>query len=170
MNARASKFTRVMKICAFWTKAANCLQSPFLLLIRLYWGWQFFQTGLGKLGQVPQVIQFFQSLQIPLPGLNAWIVIIVELVGGLMLMLGLAGRLAAAALAFDMVIAYVTADRDALLAMFSNSDAFVQATPFPFLLITLTVLAFGVGKFSADYLIGKYFSAKARQGGSVPPA
>ena len=160
MNARAGKSDRAMKIYAFWTKAANCLQSPFLLLIRLYWGWQFFETGFGKLHHVSHVIQFFQSLQIPLPGLNAWIVSIVEAVGGLMFLLGLAGRLAAAALAFDMVVAYVTADRDALSAIFSNPDNFVQATPFPFLLVTLTVLAFGSGMFSADRLIGRYFLRK----------
>ena len=161
MNARAGKPDRAMKICAFWTKAANRLRSPFLLLIRLYWGWQFFQSGFGKLHQISHVIEFFQSLHIPLPALNAWIVAIVEAVGGLMFLLGLAGRLAAAALAFDMVIAYVTADRDALLAIFSNSDSFVQATPFPFLLVTLTVLAFGSGMFSADHLIGRYFSRRA---------
>jgi hypothetical protein len=30
-------------------RAAACLQSPLLLAIRLYWGWQFFLTGKGKL-------------------------------------------------------------------------------------------------------------------------
>ena len=26
----------------------DTLRSPFLLAVRLYWGWQFIQTGLGK--------------------------------------------------------------------------------------------------------------------------
>lgn len=163
MIASANKFDRAMKMSASWRRVASWLQSPFLLLIRLYWGWQMFQTGLGKLGNIPHVIEFFQSLQIPLPGLNAWIVAIVEAVGGLMLLLGLGARAAAFALAFDMVIAYVTADRDAFVSIFSDSDKFVQATPFPFLLVSLTVLAFGAGRFSADYLIGKYFSEKANR-------
>jgi len=29
--------------------AFDYLQSPFLLLVRLYWGWQLIQSGWGKL-------------------------------------------------------------------------------------------------------------------------
>jgi putative oxidoreductase len=90
-----------------------------------------------------------------MPEANAWIVAIMECFGGLLLIAGLGSRLVAFALAFDMVIAYVTADSDALKSIFSDSDKFVQAAPFPFLLMTLTVLAFGAGVFSLDWLIGQ---------------
>jgi putative oxidoreductase len=140
---------------------ASRLQSPFLLTIRLYWGWQFFQTGWGKLQNIPHVTEFFQSLHIPMPEANAWIVAIVECFGGLLLMAGLGSRLVAFALAFDMIIAYITADSEALKSIFSDSDKFVQAAPFPFLLMTLTVLAFGAGVFSLDWLVGKIFLKKA---------
>jgi putative oxidoreductase len=146
--------------CGF-NRAASCLQSPFLLAIRLYWGWQFFQTGWGKLHNIPHVTEFFQSLHIPMPGANAWIVAIMECFGGLLLMAGLGSRLVAFALAFDMIIAYITADSEALKSIFTDSDKFVQAAPFPFLLMTLTVLAFGAGIFSLDWLIGKNLSKKA---------
>ncbi len=152
------------KICVFqkcycgFNRVAGCLQSPFLLAIRLYWGWQFFQTGWGKLHNIPHVTEFFQSLHIPMPGANAWIVAIMECFGGLILMAGLGSRLVAFALAFDMIIAYITADSVALKSIFTDSDKFVQAAPFPFLLMTLTVLAFGAGIFSLDWLIAKKFS------------
>ena len=90
-----------------------------------------------------------------MPEANAWIVAIMECFGGLLLIAGLGSRLVALALAFDMVIAYVTADSDALKSIFSDSDKFVQAAPFPFLLMTLIVLAFGAGAFSIDWLIGQ---------------
>jgi putative oxidoreductase len=140
--------------------AANFLQCPFLLAIRLYWGWQFFQTGWGKLQNIQHVTQFFQSLNIPLPAANAWLVSIVECFGGLLLMAGLGSRLVAFALAFDMVIAYATADSDALKSIFSDSDKFVQAAPFPFLMMTLIVLAFGPGKISLDWLIARKCCSK----------
>lgn len=35
------------------------LQSPFLLIIRLYWGWQFFLTGKGKLMNLDKTASFF---------------------------------------------------------------------------------------------------------------
>jgi len=142
---------------------ASRLQSPFLLAIRLYWGWQFFETGKGKLENIPHVVQFFQSLHIPMPEANAWIVAIMECFGGLLLMAGLGSRLVAFALAFDMVIAYITADSEAFKSIFSDSDKFVKADPFPFLLMTLTVLAFGAGAFSLDWLVKKHSSKKDTQ-------
>jgi len=152
MTSKIGLFIRVHDL---WVKAANLLQAPFLLAIRLYWGWQFFQTGEGKLQNISHVVQFFQILNIPAPEANAWLVAIVECFGGLLLMVGLGSRLVAFALAFDMVIAYITADSDAWHSVFSDSDKFVQATPFPFLFMTLTVLAFGAGTFSLDWLIRK---------------
>ena len=143
-----------------WVKGAGCLQSPFLLAIRLYWGWQFFQTGMGKLENIGHVTQFFQSLNIPLPGANAWLVAIMECFGGLLLMVGAGSRLVAFALAFDMVIAYLTADSDAVKSIFSDSDKFVQAAPFPFLFMTLVVLVFGAGVFSVDWVLRKILSRK----------
>lgn len=146
---------KLEKCYRLFVKAANFLQSPFLLAIRFYWGWQFFETGKGKLENISHVVHFFQSLNIPMPEANAWLVAIVECFGGLLLMAGLGSRLVAFVLAFDMVIAYVTADSDALKSIFTDSDKFVQAAPFPFLLMTLIVLAFGAGVLSLDWLIGK---------------
>lgn len=147
-------------IYALWVRAVSWLQSPFLLAIRLYWGWQFFQTGMGKLENIGHVTQFFQSLNIPLPGANAWLVAIMECFGGLLLMVGAGSRLVAFALAFDMVIAYITADSDAVKSIFSDSDKFVQAAPFPFLFMTLVVLAFGAGVFSVDWVLRKILFRK----------
>ena len=43
------------------TRVAAGLQPIFLLVIRLYWGWQFFQTGWGKLMDIPKVTAFFRK-------------------------------------------------------------------------------------------------------------
>ncbi|HVU09102.1 MAG TPA: DoxX family protein [Verrucomicrobiae bacterium] len=160
METQTNKLETAVKIYRAGTIVASWLQSPFLLVIRLYWGWQFFQTGWGKLGNIQHVTEFFTSLNIPFPAATAWLVAIMECFGGILLMLGLGSRLVAFALAFDMVIAYITADSDALKSVFSDSDKFVQAAPFPFLMMTLVVLAFGPGVFSCDWLIGKIFRKK----------
>lgn len=39
--------------------AVDQLQSPFLLAVRLYWGWQLIQSGWGKLHNLPKVTDFF---------------------------------------------------------------------------------------------------------------
>jgi putative oxidoreductase len=67
-------------------------------------------------------------------------------------MIGLGSRLIALPLVIDMIVAYMTADREALLSMISNPDKFIAAAPFSFLLASLTILVFGAGTFSADAL------------------
>jgi putative oxidoreductase len=134
-------------------RIASSLQSPFLLAVRLYWGWQFMQTGWGKLSDIGKVIQFFTSLGIPAPALNAYFVSTLELVGGLLLILGLASRLIAVPMVINMLVAYITADREALFSVFSNPDKFTGATPYTFLFACLLVLIFGPGLFSLDALL-----------------
>jgi len=134
-------------------KAAECLQSPLLLVLRLSWGWQFFLTGKGKLMNLERTADFFQSLHIPLPHLNAWVVGLSECVGGLLLLSGLATRLVGALLAFDMVVAYLTADIDKVKHIFEEPDKFLSADPFLFMLASVILVAFGPGMFSVDRLI-----------------
>ena len=48
-----------------------------------------------------------------------------------------------------------SADKEALAAIFSDTDKFTGATPFLFLLACVIVFAFGPGKLSLDALFGK---------------
>jgi putative oxidoreductase len=131
----------------------NSLQALFLLAVRLYWGWQICQTGWGKMHRLPGVVQFFASLGIPAPALSAYFVTGLEFFGGILLALGLGSRLIALLLAGDMIVAYITADREALLSIFSDPGKFYNADPYTFLFAALMVLIFGPGKFALDYLI-----------------
>ena len=134
----------------------NFLQSPFLLFVRLYWGWQFTQTGWGKLQDISKPIDFFTQLGIPFPAFNAWFVSLLEVGGGILLILGLASRLISIPLVIDMLVAYIAADREALKSIFSDPDKFMAAAPFNFLFASLIILAFGPGVISLDYLIARY--------------
>src|ERR1700756_167749 len=133
--------------------ASSSLASPFLLAVRLYWGWQFMQTGWGKLTDIGKVIHFFTDLAMPAPVLNAYFVSALEFGGGLLLLLGLGSRLIALPLVIDMVVAYITADREALVSIISDPDKFTAAAPFTFLVASLVVLIFGAGWFSLDALV-----------------
>ena len=141
-------------------KAGSLLRSPLLLLCRLYWGWLFFLAGLGKLGNIAGFTPFLESMGIPLPVFNAYLVGIVEMFGGLCLILGLGSRLAALLLAFTMFMAYYLADTASLKALFHDPALFVSAAPFQFLLASLMVLAFGPGRFSLDYILEKWVFKK----------
>jgi putative oxidoreductase len=139
------------------------LQSPFLLLVRLYWGWQFIQTGWGKINNIARVTGFFTDLGIPFPALNAHFIAGLEFVGGILLVLGLASRPIAVPLTISMLVAYVTADREALFAVIAEPDRFYAAAPYTFLFASLIVLIFGPGQFAVDAWI-----ARNRQSGVSP--
>jgi putative oxidoreductase len=54
-----------------------------------------------------------------------------------------------------MIVAYVTADRDALLSIFSSPDKFTAAAPYTFLIASLIVLIFGAGRVSVDAVLAE---------------
>jgi putative oxidoreductase len=137
----------------FLTRIANSLRSPFLLAVRLYWGWQLMQSGWGKLHNLAGVTEFFTSLGLPAPHFTAIAISNLELFGGALLALGLGSRLIGLALTGNMFVAYVTADRGALLSIFSDPGKFYNADPFTFLFASLLVLLFGPGYFSIDRII-----------------
>jgi putative oxidoreductase len=51
----------------------NSLQSSFLLALRVYFFWQLFMTGQGHLAHIGKVADFFVTLGIPFPTLNAYL-------------------------------------------------------------------------------------------------
>jgi len=142
-----------------YVKVVSVLQPLVLLAFRLTWGWQFFTTGKGKLLHHQDIVEFFTSLGIPLPDINAWFIGGLECVGGILLMLGLASRLIALPLSVSMIVAYlsVAEDRAKVFGIFKDPDPFLQADPFFFLLTSVMVLAFGPGPISIDYFLGRMF-------------
>jgi putative oxidoreductase len=134
-------------------RASSSLQDPFLLAVRLYWGWQFMQTGWGKLSDIGKVVKFFTELGIPASALNAYFVSALEFGGGLLFIVGLGSRLIALPLVIDMLVAYIAADREALFSIISNPDKFTGAAPYTFLVASLIVLIFGPGRISADAVL-----------------
>lgn len=142
-------------LLATFDRLAAHLQAPLLLVLRLYWGWSFAQTGLGKLMHLDRTAEFFGSLGLPAPKLNAIMAGSTECFGGVLLALGLFARPVSVPLTFTMLVAYATADREAVQAIFSDTDKFTGAAPFLFLLVSLLVLAFGPGALSVDHWLAR---------------
>src|ERR1700755_1032759 len=129
------------------------LQSPFLLFVRLYWGWQLAQSGWGKLHHLSNVTEFFTSLNLPAPAFTALAISSLEFFGGIALAIGIFSRLNAFVLTINMLMAYITADREALFSIFSDPDKFYHADPYTFLIASILILLFGPGKFAIDALL-----------------
>jgi len=162
--------TSVLRAYDLWLKVLEHLPSPVLLAIRLAWGAGFFFAGKGKLENLEARTITFANLGIPFPKANLILASTTEMVGGLLLVLGLGGRLVTVPLIFTMLVAFATAERGSFGQAWAdkNPDAIVSAAPFPFLIAALVVLAFGPGKLSVDHLIGK--TVRGFLGGSQPDA
>ena len=120
-----------------------------LLSLRIVVGITFLVHGLDKLTDLPGAEQLFASFSIPAPGLMTPFVGVTETVGGLLLIAGLATRLAGAALAGDMVVALVTAHDD--LKFFAAE----HGIELELLLVgaSLALVLAGAGRFSLDEVL-----------------
>jgi putative oxidoreductase len=154
-------FVRLRRLYQSFFGAIDYLRSPFLLAVRLYWGWQLIQSGWGKLHNLDKVTDYFTSLGLPMPAQMAAIISCVELFGGIFLAIGLLSRLTALVLTVNLISAYVIGDREALFSIFSDPDKFYAAAPYTFLIASLIILIFGPGKLCLDTVLEHWFASPA---------
>ena len=129
------------------------LKGVALLLGRLSVGLVFLSTGWGKVHNVEKVTEFFTSLHIPAPGLNAVVVGWSELLCGAALVIGLLTRLATIPLVVSMIVAILTAKRGDIHGFF-DLIGFEETT---YLLILVMIAVLGPGSLSVDHLLAKKY-------------
>jgi putative oxidoreductase len=84
------------------------MSSIAMLIGRVLMSAIFIQAGLAKLMNVSGTIGYFESLGLPLASLVIWPVMLVELVGGLLILTGFYTRIAASVLALFCIAAAFT--------------------------------------------------------------
>ena len=121
------------------------------LLIRVSVGIAFAVTGWGKLHNLEKIVEFFRSLGIPAPEIQAPFVAGLEFFGGLALILGLCARLVSVPLMATMVVAILTAKLEGLEAWTDLFD-FIEWHYFVFFFV---IALLGPGPVSIDQMIAK---------------
>lgn len=132
-----------MSVRAWLSGPVNLAPHWGLLVLRVWVGFVLaFGHGIGKLGKYEKFVAGVASDGIPLPELTAPFAIASELVGGILLALGLFTRAAAASiLATMLVIAFWV----------HASDPFMDKEfPLAYAVAALVVLISGPGKYSLD--------------------
>jgi putative oxidoreductase len=134
---------------------AGRLQSPLLLAIRLYWGWQFAQDGWGKLTHLDKVTEFFTSLNLPAPHMTALTCASIEFFGGILFALGILSRLTSLILFVNMTMAYLSVpdDRINFSHILSKPEDFYGASPYTYWFAALLILILGPGAIAMDTLL-----------------
>jgi putative oxidoreductase len=121
------------------------------LVIRISVGVAFAVTGWGKLNNLPQIVEFFRSLNIPAPEIQAPFVSGLEFFGGLAIIFGLGARLFSVPLMGTMVVAILTANLEKITAWTDLFDL-IEWHYFVFFFVTALL---GPGPVSLDHLIAK---------------
>ncbi|MEM9489516.1 MAG: DoxX family protein [Myxococcota bacterium] len=137
-------------------RIGNASQPYILLILRILFGYAMFRAGYGKFTNgIEGVAGFFADLGIPAPLLNAYVVSAVELVGGLLIMVGLATRFTSAVLVVVMLVALFTAHMGQVTEIFSAPGAIfiAKGLPVPYIAVLLVTGAFGAGRFSVDHVL-----------------
>jgi putative oxidoreductase len=119
------------------------------LVARITLGVLFVSTGWGKVHNLAKVTAYFAELGIPFPGIQAPMVSFIELIGGALLVVGLASRVAALPLMASMAVAILTAQRENVHGL-PDLFGLVEWTYFALL---LWVALAGPGKFSLDHVL-----------------
>lgn len=134
---------------------------PFALLaVRLIVGGLFVYHGVDKFDAgISMVEGMFRSWGVPAAGLAAPLTAIIEIVGGVAIVIGLGTRIASALLGLVMVgaILYVKTD----LGIFSSEPMPGAELDLAYLAGLITLIAHGAGRWSVDAVAGLDGKAKA---------
>jgi putative oxidoreductase len=143
------------------TLVALCSRLRWLppALARLALGWVFLLSGWGKLHNLDDVIEFFASIGIPAPQIQAPFASGVEFVCGLLLLAGLFSRLAAVPLVVVMAVAIATARHEELTSL----GALFGFVEYLYIVLLAYVAIEGPGPLSIDALLRRRATTTADQ-------
>jgi uncharacterized membrane protein YphA (DoxX/SURF4 family) len=133
-----------------WRRTIATQASP-VLLLRIAVGGVFLSEGIQKF-LFPSTLGVgrFAKIGIPAPQVMAPFVGVVEIVGGLLLLVGLVARLAALPLIVDMLVAIATTKIPLLLKSGFWAMAHEARVDLTMLLGSVFLLAVGAGSWSID--------------------
>lgn len=131
-----------------------------ILILRLVTGLIFIVHGWPKLNPKSPIkgpagfAGFLKQMGIPLPGFFAWLVALLEVIGALLLILGLGTRILAALYAIDMLVAISVAKRGFMKTTFVAQQTTGWEFDFALLGISLALIFLGSGSLALDPRLG----------------
>lgn len=130
---------------------ARRLQWLAPLVARITVGWVFAVTGWGKLNNLEKITEFFTDLGIPYPHIQAPFASATELVCGVLILVGLATRVASIPLIIVMLVAIRTAQWENI----DSAAALLGTVEWAYIAIFAWLAIAGPGPISLDHLIGR---------------
>jgi putative oxidoreductase len=119
------------------------------LLVRLFVGYFFFETGWAKLHNLDAFTARFMQWGIPHPAFNAALSAYTECIGGALTMAGFATRLVSIPMMINMAVAIITVKMKSVTGL----DDFVELDEPLYALAFFWLMISGPGWVSVDYLL-----------------
>ncbi|MBL7910131.1 MAG: DoxX family protein [Bacteroidia bacterium] len=134
----------------------NKAQDLPLLFLRLILAYGFWEPAKTKWADINSVAEWFEGMGIFAPKLNAYLAASTEMAGVFLLILGLGTRIICFPLIITMVLAIKTVHWENGFAASENGYEIALY----YMLMLITLMCFGPGKLSIDYLIRKKLEKK----------
>ena len=142
----------IVSRCAALLRLARSLDWLAPLVVRLFFGYFWLETGWAKLNNLDQFTSRFVDWQIPFPAFSAALSAGTEFIGGLFIMIGLFTRLTCIPMIFNMVVAIALV----VVKNVHGFDDFVELDEFVYILIFFWLLMAGPGKISLDQHVNRW--------------
>ncbi|MDA3904850.1 MAG: DoxX family protein [Bacteroidales bacterium] len=143
-----------MKVLAMYQKATDhlsVLTDLPSLFFRLILAYGFYTPAMMKWGNISGIAEWFGSMGIPFPTLNAYLAASTEMAAVILLPLGLATRIISIPLIITMIVAIITVHLGNGFEAGNNGFEI----PFYYLLMLFALVVNGGGKISLDHLMSK---------------
>ena len=139
-------------LCKLVSQASEKIKDLPLLFLRLVLAYGFWGPATMKWNDINAIGEWFASMNMPLPLVNAYLAAGTEMVGVFLLLLGFGTRLISIPLMITMLVA---------IFMVHGSSGFDAGNngyeiPLYYLLMLFTLTVYGSGKISVDQLIKNF--------------
>ena len=143
-----------MSLKGLYAKYAGTLDSmrdfaP--LMLRLVLAYGFWEPAWNKLQDVHAIGEWFESISLPAPYMQAWLATLTETAGVILLTIGLGTRIIAVPLIATMLVAIKTVHWENGFAAGNNGFEI----PFYYIVMLICLMLSGSGRFSVDHLISR---------------
>lgn len=134
-----------------YSKKMEAMNDLAPLILRLVLAYGFMEPAWNKIQDVNSIGEWFESMELPLPYLQAWLASLTECIGVVLLFLGLGTRLITIPLIIVMFVAIKTVHWENGFAAGNNGFEI----PLYYALMLVCLIFTGSGKISLDYLLSK---------------
>lgn len=143
---------QLTKLCKLVSQASEKIKDLPLLFLRLVLAFGFWGPATMKWKDINAIGDWFTSMDMPFPLLNAYLAATTEMAGVFLLLFGFGTRLISIPLIITMVVAIFTVHLPN--GFESGSNGF--EIPLYYILMLFTLTVYGPGKISIDRLIINY--------------